>query len=264
MDLEKLRVALQKAGIAFTERPVAHVNPATISLVVQRKAYTLSVTPTVYYYGAVVEIRPDGGPRVCFHSSKDPAELVATMDLFVQVRQLTAQLRPRWATRQMALITGRGPGSPVLVFQPACARFGIIPRPPSFNQLHKWAAVKEYGLGTSPKIIARDLVQLYQQNTPSRSWRSVVDDWNRKYSASFGHELTLSASYIYAWNGMRFLLDGDDLAMDVWAPVSSAAFREIVRLLDSIQAVLGNAANEDHLLKPPPVSEAAVQNPTQQ
>ena len=253
VDLEKLRDALQKARIAFTERPVPHVNPATVSLVVQRNGYILSVTPTVYYYGAVVEIRPNRGPRICFHWNKDPAELVAVMDLLVQVRQLTARLRPRWATRQLALITGRGPGSPVLVFQPACARFGIIPRPPSFNQLHKWAAVREYGLGPSPKIIARDLVQLYQQNTPSCSWRRVVDDWNCKYSASFGHELTLNASYIYAWNGMRFLLDGDDLALDVWTPVSSAAFPEIARLLESVQNVLGKVANEDHLQKLPSV-----------
>jgi len=38
---------------------------------------------------------------------------------------------------------------------------------------------------------------------------------------------------------MRFLMDGDDLSMDVWGPVFSAAFPEAIRLLESIQAVLG-------------------------
>jgi hypothetical protein len=88
-------------------------------------------------------------------------------------------------------------------------------------------------------LIATDLIQLHQENTPKRSWESFVEDWNCQYSASFGHELALSASYIYAWNGMRFLMDGDDLSMDVWGPVFSVAFPEAIRLLESIQAVLG-------------------------
>ena len=239
MDLDKLKDALQKAGIAFTERLVPHANPATTSLVVQRMGYALSVTPTMYYHGPVVEIRPSGGPRINFHTNKDPAELVAVMDTFVQVRKLAARLQPKWATRQMALITGRSPGSPVLVYEPCCARLAIIPRPASFNQLHKHSPVKKYKIGASPKLIATDLIQLHQENTPKHSWESFVEDWNCQYGASFGHELALSASYIYAWNGMRFLMDGDDLSMDVWGPVFSVAFPEAIRLLESIQAVLG-------------------------
>ena len=239
MDLDKLKDALQKAGIAFTERLVPHANPATTSLVVHRVGYALSVTPTIYYHGPVVEIRPSGGPRINFHSNKDPAELVAVMDTFVQVRKWAARLQPKWATRQMALITGRNPGSPVLVYEPCCARMAIIPRPASFNQLHKHSPVKKYKIGASPKLIATDLVQLHQENTPKRSWESFVEDWSCQYGASFGHELALSASYIYAWNGMRFLMDGDDLSMDVWGPVFSVAFPEAIRLLESIQAVLG-------------------------
>jgi hypothetical protein len=88
-------------------------------------------------------------------------------------------------------------------------------------------------------LIATDLIQLHQENTPKHSWESFVEDWNCQYGASFGHELALSASYIYAWNGMRFLMDGDDLSMDVWGPVFSVAFPEAIRLLESIQAVLG-------------------------
>jgi hypothetical protein len=143
----------------------------------------------------------------------------------------------------MALITGSNPGSPVLVYEPWCACIAIIPRPASFNQLHKHSPVKKYKIGASPKTIVTDLIRLHQQNTPKRSWESVVADWNCLYSASFGHELTLSASYIYAWNGMRFLMDGDDLSMDVWGPVFSVAFPEAIRLLESIQAVLGKTAN---------------------
>ena len=239
VDLDRLKGALQEARIAFTERLVPHTNPAMIALVVQRAGYSLSVTPTLYYHGPVVEIRPNGGPRINFRSSKDPAELVAVMDTFVQVRKWAARLQPKWATRQMALITGSNPGSPVLVYEPCCARLAIIPRPASFNQLHKHSPVKKYKIGASPKLIAADLIQLHQQNTPKRSWESFVEDWNCQYSASFGHELTLSASYIYAWNGMRFLMDGDDLSMDVWGPVFSVAFPEAIRLLESIQAVLG-------------------------
>jgi hypothetical protein len=186
-----------------------------------------------------VEIRPSGGPRISFHSSKDPAELVAVLDTFVQVRELAARLQPKWATRQIALIAGRNPGSPVLVYEPCCDRIAIIPRPASFNQLHKHSPVMKYKIGASPKTIATDLIRLHQQNTPKRSWEIVVADWNCQYSASFGHELTLSAAYIYAWNGMRFLMDGDDLSMDVWGPVFSVAFPEAIRLLESIQAVLG-------------------------
>ena len=239
MDLDKLKDALQKARIAFSERLVPHANPATTCLVVQRVGYALSVTPTLYYHGPVVEIRPSGGPRISFISNKDPAELVAVMDTFVQVRKWAARLRPKWATRQLALITGSNPGSPVLVYELCCARLAIIPRPASFNQLHKHSPVKKYKIGASPKLIATDLIQLHQENTPKRSWESFVEDWNCQYSASFGHELALSASYIYAWNGMRFLMDGDDLSMDVWGPVFSAAFPEAIRLLESIQAVLG-------------------------
>ena len=239
MDLDKLKDALQKARIAFSERLVPHANPTTTCLVVQRVGYALSVTPTLYYRGPVVEIRPSGGPRISFISNKDPAELVAVMDTFVQVRKWAARLQPKWATRQLALITGSNPGSPVLVYEPCCARLAIIPRPASFNQLHKHSPVKKYKIGASPKLIATDLIQLHQENTPKRSWESFVEDWNCQHSASFGHELALSASYIYAWNGMRFLMDGDDLSMDVWGPVFSAAFPEAIRLLESIQAVLG-------------------------
>ena len=77
MDLDKLKDALQKARIAFSERLVPHANPATITLVVQRVGYALSVTPTLYCHGPVVEIRPSGGPRISFISNKDPADLVA-------------------------------------------------------------------------------------------------------------------------------------------------------------------------------------------
>ncbi len=260
VTLDKLRDALRKAQIVFTERPVPHANPATTALVVQRAGYEMSVTPTVYYDGPVVEIRPSGGPAIRFHTNRDPAELVAAMDTLVQVQRLAGRLQPKWATRQLALLTGRRPGSPVLVYQAGCARLGIIPRPPSFNQIHKHAAVKEYRLGASPKLIARDLAQLHQQNTPRRSWQSVTDDWNCRYGAAFGHELTLSASYIYAWNGMRFLLDGDDLALDVWALVCSAAFPEAIRLLESIQAVLGKAV-KDRASNQRPASAAALHAP---
>src|ERR1039458_304005 len=123
---------------------------------------------------------------------------------------MAVRLRPKWATRQMALITGSNPGSPVLVYEPWCAVIAIIPRPASFNQLHKHSPVKKYKIGASPRTIVTDLIRLHQQNTPKRSWESVVADWNCLYSASFGHELTLSASYIYASNGMRFLMDGDE------------------------------------------------------
>ena len=68
-----------------------------------------------------------------------------------------------------------------------------------------------------------------------------MDDWNRNYSARFGHELSLGASYIYAWNGFRFLLDGQDLCLDVWQPVSSSAFAEAIRLLESVQEVIKEA-----------------------
>jgi len=45
VDLDKLKDALQKARIAFSERLVPHANPATIALVLQRVGYDLSVTP---------------------------------------------------------------------------------------------------------------------------------------------------------------------------------------------------------------------------
>jgi hypothetical protein len=243
VDLDKLKDALQKAQIAFNECAVPHTDPARMALVVQRTGYTLSVSPNVYYHGPDVEIRPSVGPKIRFHSSRSPAELVAAMDTFVGVARMAARLRPKWATRQMALITGSNPGSPVLVYEPWCACIAIIPRPASFNQLHKHSPVKKYKIGASPRTIVTDLIRLHQQNTPKRSWESVVADWNCQYSASFGHELTLSASYIYASNGMRFLMDGDDLSMDVWGPVFSVAFPEAIRLLESIQAVLGKTAN---------------------
>ena len=72
VDLDKLKDALQKARIAFTERLVPHANPATTALVVQRVGYALSVTPTLYYHGPVVEIRPSGGPRISFHLEQRP------------------------------------------------------------------------------------------------------------------------------------------------------------------------------------------------
>lgn len=158
------------------------------------------------------------------------------MDLLLRVTRLVPRIT--WATKQLALITGRYPGSPVLVYDPGSERLEIIPRPASFNQLHKFAAIKTYPLDAHPKAIARDLEQLRKRSEPQCSWSSFVDDWNRKFSAQFGHELSLSASYIYAWNGFRFLLDGSDLCLDVWQPVSVSEFAEAIRLLESVQAVM--------------------------
>ena len=235
MDLEKLKSHLTEAEVVFTERGVG--NPPKNSLHIQRPSYSLSITPSVYYYGAQFEFRPANGPKITFNSACNPARIVAGMDLLVRVARLVTRLN--WAASRLALIAGRYPGSPVLVYEPNSERLEIIPRPASFNQLHKFAAIRTYQLDTSPKVIARDLNRLRQQNQPQRSWSSFVDDWNRKYSAQFGHELSLSASYIYAWNGFRFLLDGDDLCLDVWQPVSVSGFAEAIRLLESIREVMG-------------------------
>lgn len=163
------------------------------------------------------------------------------MDLLARVARLAPRLN--WATKQLALIAGRYPGSPVLVYEPSSERLEIIPRPPSFNQLHKFAAVRTYQLDANPKTIVSELNRLRQQSQPQRTWSSIVDDWNRKYSAQFGHELSLSASYIYAWNGFRFLLDGNDLSLDVWQPVSVPSFPEAIQLLESIQDIMKRGEN---------------------
>jgi hypothetical protein len=49
--------------------------------------------------------------------------------------------------------------------------------------------------------------------------------------------LSLRASYIYAWNGFRFLLDGQDLCLDVWprSPVLRLPKRPLAR---SVQEVI--------------------------
>ena len=44
--------------------------------------------------------------------------------------------------------------------------------------VHKHSPVKKYKIGASPKLIATDLIQLHQENTPKRSWESFVEDWN--------------------------------------------------------------------------------------
>jgi hypothetical protein len=199
----------------------------------------LSITPSVYHYGAKFEFRPGNGPKITFNAGCNPASIFAGMDLLVQVTRLVPRLN--WATKQLALITGRYPGSPVLVYEPSSERLEIIPRPASFNQLHKFAAIKTYPLGANPKVIARELDRLRKRSEPQRSWSSFVDDWNRKYSAQFGHELSLSASYIYAWNGFRFLLDGNDLCLDVWQPVSVSDSAEAIRLLESVQDIMKQA-----------------------
>lgn len=240
VDLEKLKAVLHAAQVDFAEGTVPNSNPPRKTLQIQRAGYGLSVTPSVYHYGAHIEIRPACGPRITFNSGGSPAKLVAAMDILMQVAKRAPRLK--WATRQAALITGPYPGSPVLLYEPCVERFEIIPRPPSFNQLHKHAAVRTYSLDADPKTITSELNQLRQQNQPQRSWSSIVDDWNRKYSGKFGHELSLGASYIYAWNGFRFLLDGEDLCLDVWMPVSSSAFPEAVRLLQSVKDVLEQSA----------------------
>jgi hypothetical protein len=236
VDLEKLKALLRTAHIAFAERSVPNSSPPRKALHVQRPGFSVSITPSVYHYGANIEMRPVNGPRITFNSAGNPAKLVAAMDTLVQVARLAPRLN--WATRQLALITGPYPGSPVLLYEPCADRLEIIPRPPSFNQLHKHAAVRTYQLDADPKTIASQLNRLRRQNQPRRSWSSIVDDWNQKYSGKFGHELSLGASYIYAWNGFRFLLDGEDLCLDVWQPVSNSAFTEAISLLKSVQDVM--------------------------
>lgn len=234
MDLEQLKSHLAAAQIAFAEGSFG--NPPKTSLHIQRPGYSLAITPSIYYYGAQFEFRPTNGPKIAFSSGRDPARIIAGMDLLIRVTRLVPRLS--WATKQLALITGRYPGSPVLTYEPSSERLEIIPRPASFNQLHKFAAIRTYQLNANPKVIARDLNRLRQQSQPQRSWSSVADDWNRKYSAQFGHELSLSASYIYAWNGFRFLLDGNDLSLDVWQPVSVSSFPEAIQLLESVQDIM--------------------------
>jgi len=236
VDLEKLKALLRTAQIAFAERSVPNSSPPGKTLQVQRSGHSLSITPSVYHYGAHFEIRPGSGPKIAFNSAGNPAKIVAAMDLLARVARLAPRLN--WATKQLALIAGRYPGSPVLVYEASSERLEIIPRPPSFNQLHKFAAVRTYQLDANPKTIVSELNRLRQQSQPQRTWSSIVDDWNRKYSAQFGHELSLGASYIYAWNGFRFLLDGQDLCLDVWQPVSSSAFAEAIRLLESVQEII--------------------------
>ena len=236
MDLEKLKALLRAAHIAFAERSVSNSSPPRKALHIQRPGFSVSITPSVYHYGANIEVRPGNGPKITFNSAGNPAKLVAAMDTLVQVARLLPRLN--WATRQLALITGPYPGSPVLLYEPCADRLEIIPRPPSFNQLHKHAAVRTYQLDADPKTIASQLNRLRRQSQPRRPWSRIVDDWNRKYSGQFGHELSLGTSYIYAWNGFRFLLDGEDLCLDVWQPVSSSAFTEAISLLESVQDVL--------------------------
>ena len=142
MDLEKLKAFLRAAQIAFAERSVPNSNPPRKTLQVQRNGYSLSITPSVYHYGAHFEIRPGSGPKIAFNSAGNPARIVAAMNLLVKVARLAPRLN--WATKQLALIAGRYPGSPVLVFESSGERLEIIPRPPSFNQLHKFAAVRTY------------------------------------------------------------------------------------------------------------------------
>ncbi len=237
MDLEKLKTRLTAAHIAFAGRNVG--NPPRNSLYIHSSGYSLSITPSVYHYGARYEFRPGSGPKIAFSSGCDPAGIVGGMDLLVHVARLVPRIS--WATKQLALITGRYPGSPVLVYEPSSEKLEIIPRPASFNQLHKFAAIKTFQLDANPKIIARDLDRLRQQSEPQRSWSNFVDDWNRKYSARFGRELALSASYIYAWNGFRFLLDGNDLGLDVWQPVAVSDFAEAIRLLESVEDIMKQA-----------------------
>lgn len=239
MDLEQLKSHLAAAQIAFAEGSLG--NPPKTSLHIQRPGYSLAITPSVHYYGAQFEFRPGNGPKITFNSGRNPARNIAGMDLLIRVARLVPRLR--WATRQLALITGRYPGSPVLVYEPTSERLEIVPRPASFNQLHKFAAIRTYPLDAKPTVIARDLHRLRQRSQPQRSWRSVVDDWNRKYSPRFGHELSLSASYIYAWNGFRFLLDGNDLSLDVWQPVSVSGFPEAIQLMKSVQDVMTQSEN---------------------
>jgi len=250
VELGKLKAHLAAAQVTFAEKSLS--NPPKESLHIQRPGYSLFVTPSVYHYGAYFEIRPGrGSKKIAFNSAGNPAKIVAGLDLLVQVAKLAPHLN--WATKQLALIAGRYPGSPVLVYEPSSERLEIIPRPPSFNQLHKFSAIKTYPLDVNPKAIARELGRLRQQNQPQRPWSSVVDDWNRKYSGRFGHELSLGASYIYAWNGFRFLLDGTDLCLDVWQPVSSTQFAEAIFLLESVQDILKEDAKMElsHLHKIP-------------
>lgn len=234
VDLDKLKSCLTATKIGFAEESTG--NPPKKSLCIQRPGYKLSITPRVYYNGAQFEFRPGNSPKIAFNSGCNPAKIIAAMDLLVTVARIVP--RGSWATKRLALITGRYPGSPVLVYEPTSEKLEIIPRPASFNQLHKFAAIKTYQLDANPSVIARDLNRLRRQSQPQRSWRSFVDDWNRKYSAQFGHELSLSASYIYAWNGFRFLLDGNDLGLDVWQPVSVSDFAEAIHLLESVHDIM--------------------------
>jgi len=112
--------------------------------------YALSVTPTLYYHGPVVEIRPSGGPRISFISNKDPAELVAVMDTFVQVRKWAARLQPKWATRQLALITEAIPA--VRSWLRALLRSSRHnPAPGELQPTPQTLASQKYKIGASPK-----------------------------------------------------------------------------------------------------------------
>jgi hypothetical protein len=230
MDMGKLRAFLEEAQIPFSE---PGTSPSSLHL--SRPSCQILITPGVYYYGANFELLTNNG-HVKFNSSANPAKVVGGIDFLVRVRQCSPRLI--WARKKLALITGPYPGTPVLVHAPAEDAAEIIPRPPGFNQLHKSAAIESFPLTTDPQRVADRLEQLRLQTLPSRPWASVVADWNRKHSAQFGHELSLGASYIYAWDGLRFLLDGRDLCLDVWRPIPSNNFPEVILLLETLRSTL--------------------------
>lgn len=237
MDMGKLKAFLEKAHLAYSE---PGTSPS--SLLLARPGCQILITPGVYYYGAAFELLTNNG-RVKFTSSANPAKVVAGIDFLVRVRQCLPRLI--WARKKLALITGPYPGMPVLIYAPAGDLAEIIPRPPGFNQLHKFAAIESFPLTADPQMVANRLEQLRLGTVPRRPWSSVVDDWNRKHSAQFGHELSLGASYIYAWDGLRFLLDGRDICLDVWRPVPSKVFPEVTRLLESLHSALEGARGTD-------------------
>lgn len=233
-----IREQLFQAHIAFTEKNSSS-SPSQKIFCITRPGYSLSITSHLYLPPAI-QIKPYKGPTIEFDLEKGLANFVGAMDALVQIARLTP--RVNWSRRQLALISGSYPGSPVLVYDPHPAHFKIVPRPSSFNRLHKYAAVKTYRIDDDPRMIARQLQSLRQQCQPPKDWKRIVEDWNQKYSNRFGHELSLSASYIYTWTDVRFLLDGKDLCLDVCGLVPMAAFDDVIRLMESIRDVMQQSA----------------------